>query len=186
MRDEGDRRERQRGHRDRRRGHQQRQHDPQAERGAGVGELPEGERRRSTRPRRARSRRARCRARRAASRVTAVRWRVRRRRKATATRDRGDQRAPAGQLPQRHERREDQRDERRADRRLAASMNSASWLPACSCAARIGPQSVVSAGSYRPSSARASMRGRANWEVVWLVTPHGCSRERRLARWLGA
>ena len=56
---------------------------------------------------------------------------------------------------------------------IAASMKSASWLPACNCAARIGPQSVVSAGSYRPRSARASMRGLANCEVVWLVTRRG-------------
>ena len=101
--------------------------------------------------------------------VTAVRWRLARRRKATAVP------AAATIAPQLASCQSGTSGARRivtseAPITLAASMNSASWLPACSWAARIGPQSVVSAGSYRPKSARASMRGRANCEVVWLFT----------------
>ena len=57
--------------------------------------------------------------------------------------------------------------------RFAASRNSASWRPEFTWAARIGPQSVESAGSYRPSSARMSIRGRANWEDCWCATRPG-------------
>ena len=53
---------------------------------------------------------------------------------------------------------------------LAASRNSANCPPAWTCAARIGAQSVVSAGSYSPSSARASICGLANWDVFSVLT----------------
>ena len=57
--------------------------------------------------------------------------------------------------------------------RLAPKRKRASWRPACNWAARIGPQSVVSAGSYRPSSARTSIRGVANWEEGSVLTLRG-------------
>ena len=64
-----------------------------------------------------------------------------------------------------------ERDQRRADQVGGEHEQRQLACRRCSCAARIGPQSVVSAGSYRPSSARASIRGCANWEAG--LSAHG-------------